>query len=154
MPFQALFAMMQTMRDKGKHMPLTTQGLRHVALFVHNIEACCEFYTNLLGMTIEWQPDTDNVYLTSGNDNLALHRAKQPLAPKSQQRLDHLGFIIESPKLVDEWHDFLSKHNVTILMPPKTHRDGAHSFYCEDPAGNHVQMIFHPPISYPSTHNK
>ena len=30
---------------------------------------------------------------------------------------------------------------------PKTHRDGARSFYCADPDGNVVQMIFHPPIS-------
>jgi hypothetical protein len=30
---------------------------------------------------------------------------------------------------------------------PRTHRDGARSFYCFDPAGNLVQFIYHPPIS-------
>ena len=29
----------------------------------------------LLGFAVEWEPDPDNVYLTSGCDNLALHRA-------------------------------------------------------------------------------
>ena len=60
---------MNTLSRPGK-----TSGLRHVALFVANLEACVDFYTRLLGMNIEWQPDADNVYLTSGNDNLALHR--------------------------------------------------------------------------------
>jgi hypothetical protein len=30
---------------------------------------------------------------------------------------------------------------------PRSHRDGARSFYCLDPAGNTVQMIFHPPLA-------
>jgi predicted enzyme related to lactoylglutathione lyase len=36
---------------------------------------------------------------------------------------------------------------VKILKEPKTHRDGARSFYCLDPAGNTVQMIYHPPLA-------
>ena len=32
------------------------------------------FYVDLLGFEIEWEPDADNVYLSSGHDNLALHR--------------------------------------------------------------------------------
>ena len=34
-----------------------------------------------------------------------------------------------------------------IKNEPRTHRDGARSFYCLDPDGNVVQMIYHPPIS-------
>ena len=30
-----------------------------------------------MGMQVEWRPDPDNVYLTSGNDNLALHRVEK-----------------------------------------------------------------------------
>ena len=33
------------------------------------------FYVDVLGFAVEWEPDPDNVYLTSGRDNLALHRA-------------------------------------------------------------------------------
>ena len=124
-----------------------TLGLRHVALFVDNLEACVAFYTDLLGMEIEWQPDSDNVYLTSGNDNLALHRATKDFQPNTFQRLDHIGFIIKTLDEVDEWYELFVKKQVTIKMKPKTHRDGARSFYCEDPAGNHVQLIYHPPIS-------
>ncbi len=126
---------------------LTTSGLRHVALFVQDLDACLHFYTDLLGMTIEWQPDPDNIYLTSGNDNLALHRAPNDFDTSGSQRLDHIGFIINTPDEVDQWFDYLQSEQITVRQPPRTHRDGARSFYCYDPAGTVVQMIYHPPIS-------
>jgi len=127
--------------------PKPTSGLHHVALFVQNFEACVKFYTELLGMKIEWQPDADNVYLTSGNDNLALHRAKAAFQPLSHQRLDHLGFILNEIDEVEIWHNFLVAHHVPIKALPRTHRDGARSFYCLDPDGNIVQMIYHPSLA-------
>jgi hypothetical protein len=30
---------------------------------------------------------------------------------------------------------------------PRTHRDGARSFYCYDPDGTVVQVIHHPPVT-------
>ena len=122
-------------------------GLHHVALQVCDLEACEHFYVDLLGMNVEWRPDADNLYLTSGQDNLALHRVVEDPAPSEQQRLDHLGFILSNPESVDQWHDFLSGHGVTVVKSLRTHRDGARSFYCMDPAGNTVQMIYHPPIA-------
>lgn len=126
--------------------PSGMMGMRHAALFVEKMEACLHFYVELLGMQVEWQPDADNCYLTSGSDNLALHRSFARPA-ESGQRLDHIGFVIRTPAEVDSWHDHLVNNGVKILQPPKTHRDGARSFYCADPAGNMVQIIYHPPIS-------
>ena len=48
-------------------------GMRHVALNVIDLSVMETFYVELLGFTIEWRPDPDNLYLCSGNDNLALH---------------------------------------------------------------------------------
>lgn len=128
--------------------PPRTQGLRHIALFVVKFEACLDFYTHILGMTIEWQPDDNNVFLTSGNDNLALHRVLNDHSTwSSSQHLDHMGFILAKPDDVDAWYTFMCKHHVPILAKPKTHRDGAKSFYCADPEGVAVQMIYHPPLS-------
>lgn len=126
--------------------PKPTKGLHHVALFIKNFEACIDFYTKLLDMKIEWHPDADNIYLTSGNDNFALHRAPTNFHADRFQKLDHIGFIINDIDDVDVWHDYLSVNNVTIKTPPRTHRDGARSFYCVDPDGNTVQMIYHPPL--------
>jgi catechol 2,3-dioxygenase-like lactoylglutathione lyase family enzyme len=131
--------------------PLKTLGLRHLALNVKNLEACVRFYVKLLGMRIEWQPDADNVYLTTGFDNLALHRAPADFQRHTQQALDHMGFILENEQAVDEWHDYFVKHGTTIKAPPKTHRDGARSFYTQDPDGNVIQLIFHPPLSREQT---
>lgn len=127
--------------------PETLGRLWHVALQVRELEACERFYTELLGMRVEWRPDADNVYLTSGHDNLALHRAADIGA--AAQRLDHIGFVLATPAAVDAWHAFLVAQGVSILKPPKTHRDGARSFYCTDPAGNVIQLIYHPPLAPP-----
>lgn len=133
------------MSSEGR--PPPTAGLRHVALFAHDFEATVRFYTEVMGMHIEWRPDADNCYLTNGNDNLALHRATRE--PGENQRLDHIGFIIDRIEDVDTWHDFLVAEKVEILEPPRTHRDGARSFYCRDPEGTSVQLIYHPPLSRP-----
>lgn len=126
--------------------PAATLGLRHVALNVIDLGLCERFYVELLGMTVEWRPDEDNVYLSSGNDNLALHRVSGEHPAETGQRLDHIGFFIASPGQVDDWHVFLRDKGVEIKAAPRTHRDGARSFYCADPEGVVVQVIFHPPI--------
>ena len=50
-------------------------GLRHLALNVRDPQASKRFYCECFGMSVVWEPDPDNVYLSSGPDNLALHRA-------------------------------------------------------------------------------
>lgn len=125
--------------------PAPTAGLRHVALNVEAFDACLEFYTGFVGMKVEWKPDEDSAFLTSGNDNLALHRSSGSAAER--QRLNHIGFIIDTMEDVDRWHEHLRDRGVPIVKPPKTHRDGARSFMCEDPDGTTVQVLFHPPLS-------
>jgi catechol 2,3-dioxygenase-like lactoylglutathione lyase family enzyme len=118
-------------------------GLRHLALNVRDIDAMKRFYTELLGFEIEWEPDPDNVYLSSGIDNLALHRSAAPAGGA----LDHLGVIVRAPEDVDRWAVFLQSRGVPIKAAPRTHRDGARSCYVIDPDGNAIQIIHHPPIS-------
>ena len=127
-------------------------GLRHVALNVRDMDAMKRFYVDLLGFAIEWAPDPDNLYLSSGIDNLALHRstpltASPAKTPIEGSALDHLGVIVRTPDAVDAWAAFLESHGVTMTARPRTHRDGARSCYVRDPDGNGVQIIHHPPIS-------
>ena len=104
------------------------------------------FYVELLGFRVEWEPDPDNVYLTSGTDNLALHRAAAGDRPGAST-LDHLGLIVRAPEEVDAWATYLEAHGVVLVRRPTTHRDGARSCYFRDPDGNQIQIIHHPPIS-------
>lgn len=127
--------------------PPATAGLRHVALFVRDLAAAEAFYTGLLGMQVEWRPDPDNLYLCSGNDNLALHSQPRGFREGGDQRLDHIGYILRRAEDVDAWYGFLKANGVQMKTEPRTHRDGARSFYCLDPDGNTVQMIYHPPIA-------
>jgi catechol 2,3-dioxygenase-like lactoylglutathione lyase family enzyme len=126
--------------------PTSTAGMRHVALYVNDLGAAERFYVDLLGMQVEWRPDPDNLYLTSGNDNLALHRSDKSF-DGSNQVLDHIGFILKTPQQVDDWYEFLSANSVEMKSTPRTHRDGARSFYCVGPGQVIVQMIYHPPIA-------
>jgi catechol 2,3-dioxygenase-like lactoylglutathione lyase family enzyme len=127
----------------------THAGLRHLALNVRDLEAMKRFYVDLLGFAVEWEPDADNVYLSSGLDNLALHRSAPAGAPPPAgfSALDHLGLIVREREDVDRWAAFLESRGVAIKAQPRTHRDGARSCYFADPDGNVVQIIYHPPIS-------
>jgi catechol 2,3-dioxygenase-like lactoylglutathione lyase family enzyme len=125
---------------------ILTRGLRHVALNVADVAVSLEFYTSLFGMQVVWRPDPDNAYLSSGCDNLALHRAS--VDKKQQgQRLDHLGFIVEKPDDVDQAAAVLTARQVAMLKPPRTHRDGSRSLYCADPDGNVIQILYEPTLS-------
>ena len=126
-------------------------GLRHVALNARRFEETLAFYRDVMGMRVEWQPDADNVYLTSGIDNLAIHRVAGALAGDGQ-RLDHIGFLMDDPADVDRWHAYLTARGVPADAPPRNHRDGARSFYCKDPEGGTVQIIYHPPLARPKPH--
>ena len=127
-----------------------TLGMRHVAVSVAGagFEACARFYTEGMGMTVDWQPDADNLYLSYGCDNLALHRTAA--VDHAVSALDHLGFVTPAAADVYAWYErivaLMATHTLEIVQPPKLHRDGATSFYFRDPAGNKVQVIHIPSL--------
>ena len=118
-------------------------GLRHVALNVRDPQASKAFYRECFGMSVVWEPDPDNVYLSSGPDNLALHRSDT----KGPGALDHMGFIVESREDVDRLAAQFRERGVTIAQAVKDHRDGSRSFYCLDPDGISIQVLFEPTLS-------
>ena len=121
-------------------------GIRHVALFTQEFEASVAFWIEIMGYRMEWQPDADNAYLTCGGDNLALHRRA---VDAGLQRLDHVGLAVPQPAHVDAWADRLRSLGVALQTEPRTHRDGARSFYFREPGGALIQVIHHEPISKP-----
>jgi catechol 2,3-dioxygenase-like lactoylglutathione lyase family enzyme len=118
-------------------------GLRHLALRVRDPQASKRFYGEHFGMRVVWEPDPDNVYLSSGVDNLALHRADG----QGAGALDHLGFIADSKEEVDRTAERLRGRGVPIAAEPRDHRDGSRSFYCLDPDGLRIQILYEPNLS-------
>ncbi len=121
------------------------RGLRHLALTVADVARAREFYERVFAMKLVWQPDPDNAYLSSGCDNLALHRGDA--GNRAAQSLDHLGFIVASVADLEASYESARREQLDIVKPLKHHRDGSVSFYIRDPDGNVIQLLFEPSIS-------
>src|SRR6185312_5630454 len=131
------------------------RGLRHLALRVTDLSRSRRFYEQLLGFQSVWEPDPENVYFSSGIDNLALHQIPKDelpsYRPAKAQLLDHIGVILDSPQAVDQMYGeilpTIESLGGRIAKEPKQHRDGSYSFYFSDPDGNLVQALYEPAIS-------
>ena len=98
----------------------------------------------ILAVDIKNMEKIKNVYLTNGLDNLALHLNEDLQDDNSQNRLDHFGIMLQKSKDVDYWYSYIQSKNVKIHKQINSHRDGSRSFYCCDPDGNVIQVIWHP----------
>ena len=124
------------------------KGMRHIAIKVSDVARSKQFYQNILGMDVVWEPDSHNVYLSSGSDNLAIHQITEQFAKGAEERqLDHFGFIVDSVERVRELEAAFTSQGVKIVHPFKLHRDGSASFYCADPDGIVIQMLYEPQLS-------
>jgi aryl-alcohol dehydrogenase-like predicted oxidoreductase/catechol 2,3-dioxygenase-like lactoylglutathione lyase family enzyme len=124
---------------------ISNRGLRHLALRVADVARATEFYCRVFGMKIVWQPDPENAYLSSGCDNLALHRGDA--GDRLAQSMDHLGFIVPTIAEVESGYAWAQANAIDIATPLKHHRDGSVSFYIRDPDGNVIQLLFEPALS-------
>ncbi len=124
------------------------KGMRHIALKVRSAARSKTFYQDILGMNVVWEPDRQNVYLSSGCDNIAIHEVTDSFAERAEERqLDHLGFVVETIDRVKELEEDFRARGVTIVHAFKVHRDGSASFYCTDPDGILIQMLYEPQLS-------
>jgi catechol 2,3-dioxygenase-like lactoylglutathione lyase family enzyme len=121
------------------------RGLRHLALNVKDVAHAVNFYQRVFGMRIVWQPDADNAYMSSGCDNLALHRG--PAGERSAQSLDHLGFVVPNIDELEAGYQWAQENQLDIARPLRRHRDGSVSYYVRDPDGNVIQILYEPSIS-------
>ena len=55
-------------------------------------------------MEIDWEPDSNNIYLTNGHDNLALHYSEEVSNKNKTNTLDHFGIVVRQKSDVDLWY--------------------------------------------------
>jgi catechol 2,3-dioxygenase-like lactoylglutathione lyase family enzyme len=78
----------------------THAGLRHLALHVQDFAAMRHFCVDILGFAVEWEPDPDNVYLSSGIDNRARScYFSDPTGTRSRSVITRLS--AEQPDMAD-----------------------------------------------------
>jgi catechol 2,3-dioxygenase-like lactoylglutathione lyase family enzyme len=124
------------------------RGMRHIALKVKDAARAKAFYCARFGMEVVWEPDPENIYLSSGCDNIAIHQVTEDLlAGAAERQLDHLGFVVDSVERVKELEREFVLQGVKIVHPFKIHRDGSASFYCADPDGIVIQLLYEPSLS-------
>lgn len=124
------------------------KGMRHIALKVKDVARSKQFYQDVLGMDVVWEPDPQNIYLSSGCDNIAIHGVSEAFSNTAEERqLDHLGFVVEDVERVRALEDEFVAKGVRIVHPFKVHRDGSASFYCADPDGIVIQLLYEPQLS-------
>ena len=123
-------------------------GMRHIALKVRNASRSKAFYCECFGMNVVWEPDPENVYLSSGCDNIAIHEVSVDFpSTATELQLDPFGFISESIERVKELEQEFLSRGVKIIQQFKVHRDGSASFYCADPDGIVIQVLYEPTLS-------
>jgi catechol 2,3-dioxygenase-like lactoylglutathione lyase family enzyme len=89
--------------------PPPTRGIRHVALLCADIVAMERFYCDVIGYKVEWRPSAGELYLTRGEDNLALHALAAPRPAVAETKLDHIGLLMSRPEDVDAWAAYLTE---------------------------------------------
>lgn len=117
--------------------------LDHLVLTVADIQATCEFYERVLGMTAIVFGN-NRTALTFGTQKINLHPARQPIEPKASLPAPgsaDLCFLTDTPLADAIAH--IETCGVTIEHGP-VRRTGAttpiHSIYIRDPDGNLLEI--------------
>jgi len=126
--------------------PIQLAGIDHIVLRTSDPTRLVEFYTCVLGCSIEWErPDLGLVHLRAGKaqiDILGDHTGPSgDRVGEPRHNLEHfcLSLIAFDERMI---RAHLDKHQV--IATPASQRFGAHgwatSFYIQDPDGNRIEL--------------
>ncbi len=123
--------------------PIEIQSLDHLVLTVRDVDASCDFYERVLGMSRVTFGD-GRLALKFGRQKINLHHYPSPRALVADTPLPGTGdlcFITETP--IPEVEAHLEACGVEIISGP-IERSGAEgpilSLYCRDPDGNLIEI--------------
>lgn len=122
---------------------MRVSGIDHFVLTVRNIEATCDFYSNVLGMEIE-EFGGGRRALKFGSQKINLHQFGNEFKPKAERPTPGSGdFCLTTDVSLKRVVEHLSSCGVEIVEGP-VQRTGAtsriESVYFRDPDGNLVEV--------------
>lgn len=121
---------------------MTIKGLDHLVLTVADIEATCDFYVQVLGMTRETFAG-GRTALKFGTQKINLHEAGKEFEPKARQAIPGSGdlcFVVDDVRAAQKNLDDLSIEIVDRLIARTGAVGPILSVYCRDPDGNLVEL--------------
>ena len=127
-----------------------TGGINHVNLVVSDLERSQSFYRHALGFEDAGaNPETGLTFLrTPGRDDLlglqvaggVLDRlAGKPRRPGDSGGVDHIGFAVESPAMLDRLVEAVEAHGGSLLWRSQNEM-GEESAFVTDPDGYVLQL--------------
>lgn len=132
--------------------PLALAGIDHVVLLIDDMQRATDFYTNVLGCTVENElPKSGMRQLRAGDALIDLVDIGSPEGAWARpevaggRNVDHVALALR-PADPEAVRQHLADHNAAIVE--EGDRVGALgnslSFYVEDPSGNKIELSFPP----------
>lgn len=120
-------------------------GINHITLRVNDIEIAEQFYGNILGFKLEKKMGRSMAVYRVGTDTIVLVEAETAYDSSSKDyRVDHFGFMVGDPGIIDELSRHFRENEVTILSGPANRKTGRFVFI-SDPDGNMIEFYHEKP---------
>ena len=123
-------------------------SIDHIVLTSKDVDKTIEFYTKVLGMTLESFPVADEknkrLSLKFGNQKINIHDGSSPFSPHAKNPTSgSIDICFLSNVSLTEWRKIFASNNITIENGPvrKTGATGPlMSLYVRDPDGNLIEI--------------
>jgi catechol 2,3-dioxygenase-like lactoylglutathione lyase family enzyme len=117
---------------------IQASGIDHIVLHVTDLERAKTFYSEVLGMTLYRQNDTQ-VFLHAGQQGVALFKKQGSPPLTAGNDLNHLALNVATGTY-DALKAELEKHGVAVSGRPGEDR----CIYFQDPDGHRLQLMVRP----------
>ena len=123
-------------------------AIDHIVLTSKDVDKTIEFYTKVLGMTLESFPVANEknkrLSLKFGNQKINIHNRSSPFSPHAKNPTSgSIDICFLSNVSLTEWRKIFASNNITIENGPvrKTGATGPlMSLYVRDPDGNLIEI--------------
>lgn len=117
-------------------------------LMVSHMKTMVNFYKNVLGFDIDWQPDEKNVYLIKDGTVFMLY-GRSDFEEMTHRKYAYVGGLnghseiaLSVPTYCDVDKEFarVTDLGATAILPPETEPWGQRTCYIADPEGNIIEI--------------